>query len=165
MNEIPKKIYTEQFKDNRGFFREIFKVKNFEKKFIFDCYSKSKKNVFRGLHLQLKKQQAKFITVTKGEIIDFAIDVRKKSKNFGKIYKYKINENSNFSLYIPEGFAHGFLCLSESCIVYYKCSNYRDIKSEISINYEILRLKKKKLILSKKDFLAPKFKEIKHRFK
>jgi dTDP-4-dehydrorhamnose 3,5-epimerase len=165
MNEKPKKIYTKKFKDKRGFFKEIFKAKNINKKFIFDCYSKSKKNVFRGLHLQLKKQQAKLITVTKGKIIDFALDVRRKSKNFGKIYKFKIDEDSNFSLYIPEGFAHGFLCLSKSCAVYYKCSNYRDAKSEVSINYKILKIKKNKLIISKKDILAPKLEDIKHRLK
>ena len=158
--KIPKKIVTTIFKDNRGFFKEIFKEKKNKKKFNFDCFSKSKKNVFRGLHLQTRKPQAKIITVTKGEIIDYAVDVRKKSKNFGKVYKFIINENSNFSIYIPEGFAHGFICLSNSCTVYYKCSNFRDAKSELSINYKCLKLKKK-LILSKKDKTAPSLKEIK----
>lgn len=164
MIEIPKKIFTKKFKDNRGFFKEIFKANKFKKKFIFDCYSKSKKNVFRGMHIQLKKPQAKLITVAKGTIIDYAIDLRKKSLNFGKIYKFKINENSNFSIYIPQGFAHGFLCLDKECVIYYKCSNYRHASSEVSINYKVLKIKKK-VILSKKDMAAPLLKEIKHIFK
>ena len=160
--EIPKKLKTTIYKDNRGFFKEIFKEGKNNKKFIFDCYSKSKKNVFRGLHLQIQKPQAKILTVTKGKIIDFVVDVRKKSKNYGKIYKFLMNENSNFSIYIPEGFAHGFLCLSDSCTIYYKCSNFRNSKSEISISYKYLRLKKK-LILSKKDKNAPTLKDIEHK--
>ena len=157
--KIPKKILTPIYKDNRGFFKEIYKEKKNKKKFIFDCFSKSKKNVFRGLHMQIRKPQAKIITVTKGKVIDYAVDVRKKSKNFGKIYKFIINENSNFSIYIPEGFAHGFFCLSNSCNVYYKCSNFRNAKSELSINYKYIKLKKK-LILSEKDKKAPSLEEI-----
>lgn len=147
----PTKIITKNFYDNRGFFKEVFLKKNFKTNFIFDCFSSSKKNVFRGLHLQTAKQQAKIITVVKGSIIDYAIDLRKKSKNFKKIYKFKITEKSNFSLYIPVGFAHGFLCTSKSCNVYYKCSNYRNQQSELTINYNILKIKNKNLILSKKD--------------
>lgn len=159
MTKIPKKIYKKKFIDNRGFFQEVFKNKFFKEKFVFDCISKSKKNVFRGLHIQNKNKQAKFITVLKGKIIDYAIDLRKKSKNFGKIYKFYVNENSNFSIYIPKGFAHGFLCLKDS-IIYYKCSNYRDKNSELSISYKILGIKKK-LILSKKDQTAISFNKIK----
>ena len=158
----PRKIKTKKYLDNRGYFKEIIKLKDFKKNFSFDCFSKSKKNVFRGLHIQLRRQQAKLITVVRGEIIDFAINLKKNSKNFGKVYKFKINEDSDYSIYIPEGYAHGFLCLSDYCNLYYKCSNYRDEKSELSINYKCLRLlNKKKLILSKKDFEAPLLKEIK----
>ena len=156
----PTKILTKNFYDNRGFFKEVFLKKNFKTNFIFDCFSSSKKNVFRGLHLQTKKQQAKIVTVVKGLIIDYAIDLRKKSKNFKKIYKFKISEKSNFSLYIPEGFAHGFLCLSKSCNIYYKCSNYRDKNTELTINYNILRIKNKNLILSKKDKYSKNLEEI-----
>lgn len=165
MFPIPKKIFiNKKFKDHRGFLKETYSNKKIKKKFIFDIFSKSKKNVFRGLHLQLNNQQAKFVSVLQGKIIDFCLDVRKKSKNFGRIYKFIISEDSNFSVYIPEGFAHGFLCLSKSCGVLYKCSNYRDPKTEISISYKILKLKKK-LIFSTKDYLAPKLEEIKHRLK
>jgi len=158
----PRKIRTAKFIDNRGYFKEIIKYKDFNKNFPFDCFSKSKKNVFRGMHIQLRKQQAKFITVVRGEIIDYAINLRKNSKNFGKVYKFRINEDSDYSIYIPEGYAHGFLCLSDYCNLYYKCSNYRDEKSELSINYKCLNLSnKKKLILSKKDREALSLQEIK----
>jgi dTDP-4-dehydrorhamnose 3,5-epimerase len=158
----PRKIKTKKYLDNRGYFKEIIKLKDFKKNFPFDCFSKSKKNVFRGLHIQLRRQQAKLITVVRGEIIDFAINLKKNSKNFGKVYKFKINEDSDYSIYIPEGYAHGFLCLSDYCNLYYKCSNYRDEKSELSINYKCLRLlNKKKLILSKKDREALSLQEIK----
>ena len=161
---IPKKVKTKIFLDNRGYFKEILKEKNFNKKFVFDCFSKSKKNVFRGMHIQLNNQQAKFITVVRGEILDFAINLKKNSKNFGKVYKFKISENSDYSIYIPEGYAHGFLCLSEYCNLYYKCSNYRDKNSEISINYKCLNLKgNRKLILSPKDKTAPLLEKIKDR--
>ena len=161
---IPKKVKTKIFLDHRGYFKEIYREKNFKKKFVFDCFSKSKKNVFRGMHIQLKNQQAKFVTVVKGEILDFAVNVNKKSKNFGKVYKFKINENSNYSIYIPEGYAHGFLCLSDYCNIYYKCSNYRDKNSEISISYKCLKLKiHHKLIMSQKDKCAPLIKDILHK--
>ena len=70
------------------------------------------KNVLRGLHIQIKSSQAKIITVTHGKIFDVAVDLRK-SKNFGKYVPVIISDNSNFSFYIPEGFAHGFMCLSD----------------------------------------------------
>lgn len=143
------------YKDNRGSFKEIFKQKKFKQKFIFDCRSISKKNVVRGLHLQTKNPQAKLITVATGEIFDVAVDLRKNSKTFGKSYGIKITENSNFSFFIPEGFAHGFVCLSKKCCVYYKCTNYRDQKSELTINWDDpdlnIKWPIKKPILSKKD--------------
>ena len=75
--------------------------------------------------MQLKKPQAKLITVVRGKILDVVVDLRKNSKTFGKIFKIEMSENSNFSLFIPEGFAHGFLCLSREFMIYYRCSNYR----------------------------------------
>ena len=151
----PKILMSDIYKDNRGFLRETFNEKILKKKFPFDIMSYSKKNVLRGLHIQLKKPQAKLITVTHGKIFDVAVDLRKKSKTFGKYVSQIISQNSSFSFYIPEGFAHGFLCLSDKCTVNYKCSNYRDPKSEktlswddknVSVNWPI-----KKPILSKKD--------------
>tara|TARA_B100001093_G_C26456052_1_gene854372 strand:+ start:189 stop:704 length:516 start_codon:yes stop_codon:yes gene_type:complete len=150
-----KIIRTKVFPDSRGFFKEIYKNKLMNKEFIFDVMSFSKKNVLRGLHIQTNAPQAKIITVLSGKIIDVAVDLRKNSETFGKYFSITISEKSDFSFYIPEGFAHGFLCLSKNCAVHYKCSRYRDEKSEstlswkdksININWPI-----KKPILSKKD--------------
>jgi dTDP-4-dehydrorhamnose 3,5-epimerase len=151
-------VKTNIYKDNRGFFKEIEKFKILKKKFIFDCLSFSKKNTLRGLHLQTKKSQAKIITVAQGKILDVVVDLRKKSKTYGKHFSIEISHDSDFSLFIPEGFAHGFMCLSKTCLVYYKCTNYRDKKSEITIkwNDKDLNIKWpiKKPILSKKDRLG-----------
>tara|TARA_B110001452_G_scaffold129009_1_gene107214 strand:+ start:2900 stop:3412 length:513 start_codon:yes stop_codon:yes gene_type:complete len=148
-------VKTKIFKDSRGFFKEVEKNKILRKKFIFDCFSFSKKNTLRGLHLQRKKSQAKIITVVQGEIIDVVVDLRKKSKTYGKHFSIRMSQNSDFSLYIPEGFAHGFACLSNFCTVYYKCTNYRDKESEVTIKWNDKDLKIdwpiKKPILSKKD--------------
>ena len=151
-------VKTDIYKDSRGFFKEIEKFKILKKKFIFDCLSFSKKNTLRGLHLQKNKSQAKIITVTQGKILDVVVDLRKKSKTYGKHFSIKISDNSDFSLFIPEGFAHGFLCLSKTCTIYYKCTNYRDQKSEITIKWDDKNLKIKwpvrNPILSKKDRLG-----------
>ena len=148
-------LKTNIFKDKRGFFKEVKKNKIIKKKFVFDCFSFSKKNILRGLHIQKKKSQAKFITVVSGEIFDVDVDLRKNSKTFGKYFSINISENSDFSLYIPEGFAHGFMCLSKTCAIYYKNSNYRDKKSETTINWDDkdlnIKWPIKKPILSKKD--------------
>ena len=128
------KVYEKDtFKDKRGYFRELFLNKTIDKKFPFDVMSFSKKNVLRGLHLQVKKPQGKFVTVLRGRIFDVALDCRKNSKTFGKYFSYILSENKNNSLYIPEGFAHGFCSLSDNTVMHYKCTNYRDKKSEIGI--------------------------------
>jgi dTDP-4-dehydrorhamnose 3,5-epimerase len=154
-------IKTNIYKDNRGFFKEIEQFKILKEKFIFDCLSFSKKNTLRGLHLQKVKSQAKIITVAQGKILDVVVDLRKESKTYGKHFSIELSQNSDFSLFIPQGFAHGFLCLSETCTVYYKCTNYRDQKSEVTIkwNDEDLKIKWpiKKPILSKKDKEAISF--------
>ena len=150
------KIYKKDtFKDNRGYFRELFLNKVIDKKFPFEVMSFSNKNVLRGLHLQLKKPQGKFITVLRGKIFDVALDCRKNSNTFGKYFSMILSENENNSLYIPEGFAHGFCSLSNNTLMHYKCTNYRDKKSETGIlwNDSELNIKWpiKTPILSKKD--------------
>ena len=118
------------------------------------------------MHIQVKKPQAKIITVTHGKILDIAVDLRSKSKSFGKYFAIKISDKDDFSFYIPKGFAHGFLCLSKECTVNYKCSEYRhsmfektlawndqDVNIRWSINKPILSYKDKKLGLNLKDFL------------
>ena len=151
----PKILKSKIFKDNRGFLKETFQNKVINKKFPFDIMSFSKKNVLRGLHLQTVNSQAKIITVTYGKIFDVAVDLRKNSKTFGKYVSIVISHNDSFSFYIPEGFAHGFVCLSKTCTVNYKCSNYRHAKSERTISWDDKDLEIKwpikKPILSVKD--------------
>jgi dTDP-4-dehydrorhamnose 3,5-epimerase len=153
-------IKTNIFKDKRGFFKEVQKNNVLKKKFVFDCFSFSKKNTLRGLHLQTKKSQAKLLTVVHGKILDVVVDLRKNSKSFGKHFAIKISQDSDFSLFIPENFAHGFLCLSKKCAVYYKCTNYREKNSEKTILWNDknlgIRWPIEKPILSKKDKLGIK---------
>ena len=150
-----KIIKTKMFFDNRGFFKEVFRNNLIKKNFKFDVMSSSKKNVIRGLHIQTKKPQAKVITVVSGKIMDVAVDLRKNSKTFGKYYSLIISDKSEYSFYIPEGFAHGFLCLSAKCIVHYKCTQYRHKESETTLHWRDQAVKInwpiKKPILSKKD--------------
>tara|TARA_B100001063_G_scaffold222788_1_gene229518 strand:- start:137 stop:667 length:531 start_codon:yes stop_codon:yes gene_type:complete len=161
-----KIIKTNIYSDKRGFLKEVFRknlLKN--KDFPFDVMSYSKKNVLRGLHIQTHNSQAKIITVTHGKIFDVAVDLRKKSKTFGKHYSLVISDKDDFSFFIPEGFAHGFMCLSSDCTINYKCSNYRDQKSEKTIiwNDKKLNIKwpYKKPILSKKDTVGLTFTDYK----
>ena len=149
-------IKTKIYKDKRGFLKETFRNNLFKNiKFPFDIMSFSTKKVLRGLHIQADKSQAKIITVTHGKIFDVAVDLRKNSKTFGKYVSLIISENSDFSFYIPKGFAHGFLCLSKKCTVNYKCSEYRHIKSEKTLSWNDPKINIKwpipKPILSKKD--------------
>ena len=152
----PMIIKTKIFEDNRGYLKETYRrnILN-EKNFPFDVMSFSKKNVLRGLHIQSKKAQAKIITVTRGKILDVAVDLRKNSKSFGKYVSIIISDKDDFSFYIPEGFAHGFLCLSKVCTVNYKCSQYREPASEKNLRWNdpIVNIKWliKKPILSDKD--------------
>ena len=128
-------IKSKIFYDNRGYFREISLEKLIKKRLIFTILSKSKKNVLRGMHLQRKKPQGKYISVLKGEIFDVAVDCRKNSKTFGKHFKITLNDKKNVSIYIPPGFAHGFVGLKKENIVLYSCTNYRNKKSEIGITW------------------------------
>ena len=157
---IKNKIYS----DKRGFLKEVFKEKNLNIKFIFDCFSYSKKNTLRGMHIQLKKSQAKMITVVNGKILDVVVDLRKNSKTFGNSFSIVISDKSDFSLFIPAGFAHGFLCLSNKCSVYYRCNNYQNKNSERTLlwNDKNINIKwpVKKPTLSKKDKIGLSFSEL-----
>lgn len=157
------------FIDNRGYFRELYLQKHFKNRFPFDVMSYSKKNVLRGLHLQVKNSQAKLITVLKGKIYDVCVDCRKRSKTFGKYFAIYLSESDNTSVLIPEGFAHGFCALTNDVILHYKCSNYRDKNSEVGILWDDNDLniswpKSNKYIISKKDKKNYTFKEFKNRF-
>ena len=149
---ITNKIY----KDSRGYFKEDFKQALFKgSKFIFSCTSRSKKNVLRGLHMQTKKKQGKFVSVLKGSILDVVVDLRKNSKTFGKHFKIELTEKNGKSIFIPPGFAHGFLARDKENIVHYYNTNYRSSGHEIGIkwNDKSLNIKWpiKNPILSKKD--------------
>ena len=142
--------------DKRGYFREIFKNNFFKnKKFVYGCISKSKKNVLRGFHIQKKFQQDKIVSVIQGKIFDVAVDLRKKSKTFGKYYWIILSEKNSTSLFIPAGFAHGFCALENENLVLYGLTNYRSKNNEIGIlwNDDSLKIKWpiKKLIISGKD--------------
>ena len=145
----------EKFNDNRGYFREILIEKTVKRKFKFNVVSVSKKNVIRGLHLQKVEPQAKFISVVKGKIIDVAVDIRKNSRTYGKHFKIVLSDKNCTSLYIPEGFAHGFGGLEKENIVVYSCTNYRHKKGERGIKWNDKNLKInwniKKPIISSKD--------------
>jgi dTDP-4-dehydrorhamnose 3,5-epimerase len=151
-------------KDRRGFFKEVYKKKFLKnKQLIFHCTSSSKKQVLRGLHLQIKNPQAKFLTVIKGKIFDVVVDLRKNSKTFGKYFSITLSDRSCSSIYIPEGFAHGFWGLDKENVIYYGCSSYRKKECEIGIlwNDQDLKIKwpGKKPILSIKDSKNISFKK------
>ena len=162
-------VHNQSYKDKRGYFKEILLEKNIKKKFPFLVMSYSKKNVLRGLHLQMKKSQGKYISVLKGKIFDVAVDLRKDSSTYGKVFSIILSEENSKSLFIPPGFAHGFCSLAKENYVIYSCTNYRDAKSEIAINYKDKDLKIKwpikRPIVSKKDQQAISLKEFVRKYK
>tara|TARA_B100000767_G_scaffold252145_1_gene255708 strand:- start:2054 stop:2569 length:516 start_codon:yes stop_codon:yes gene_type:complete len=155
-------VENQKYVDVRGEFRELLLEKKIKMKFPFNVISISKKNVIRGLHYQLNKPQGKFISVLKGEILDVVVDLRKKSKTFGKHFKIILSEKNCKSIFIPEGFAHGFACFGKENIVIYSCTNYRNPSGERGIlwNDKTLKInwKIKNPILSKKDKNNSRFK-------
>lgn len=148
-------IKTKNNYDNRGFLREIYIRKNFNKNFIFDYYSLSKKNTVKGLHFQMNKPQDKLIILLKGRIIDYCLDLRKNSKTFLNLFKIKLSAKKGDALFVPAGFAHGYRAIDKENLVLYKNTEYRDKKSEMGINIFdkqfSLGLNVNKFISSKKD--------------
>jgi len=145
-------VETQSFSDDRGFFLENFKISPFvsngiNTKFIQDNFSHSIKGVLRGLHYQINpKAQAKYVTALRGEIFDVAVDIRKNSPTYGQWVGEILSDQNHKSLYIPEGFAHGFSVLSEEADVFYKVNNEYSPEhergilwndSEININWAI----------------------------
>ena len=117
------------FGDHRGYFIEAYSKKDFQAagltmNFVQDNESVSKKGVLRGLHFQTQQSQGKLVRVIKGEVYDVAVDIRKGSPSFGKWEGVRLSGEDKRQFYIPEGFAHGFLVLSEEAIFTYKCTNY-----------------------------------------
>lgn len=164
------------FRDSRGYFFESFSKKRFKKKvfntqFIQDNESRSKFGVLRGLHFQKPPfAQSKLVRVVKGEIVDIAVDIRKGSPTFGKYESVHLSDNNKRQVFIPRGFAHGFVVLSEEAIVQYKCDNYYSPESEGAIAYNDPSLHidweidSSKIILSDKDKQNLLLKEIDNPF-
>ena len=161
-------IENKSFKDNRGYFKELLKENKIKKRFLFTVMSYSKKNVIRGLHLQKKKSQGKFITVLKGKIYDVALDLRKKSKTYGKYFSITLSEKNSKSIYIPPGFAHGFCGMDKENYIIYSCTKYRNKASERAIKYNDKELNIKwpikNPIVSIKDKNAMTFIEFKKKY-
>ena len=159
---------NKSFKDKRGYFKELIKENQIKKKLPFTVMSYSKKNVIRGLHIQTKKSQGKFISILKGKVYDVALDLRKNSKTFGKFFTCILSEKNSKSIYIPPGFAHGFCGLDKENYIIYSCTQYRNAKSEKAIKYNDKKLKikwpTKKPIVSKKDQAAITFFEFKKKY-
>ena len=157
-------IDGKQHDDNRGYLRELTSEKEIGYKFKFTIVSKSKKNVLRGLHFQTKKPQGKYVTILKGKILDVVVDLRKKSKTFGKSFSVILSEKNCRGLYIPPGFAHGFQTMDMENIVCYSCTEYRSVGNEYSVNYNDPQLKIKWLnnlpIMTKKDKNAKTLNEL-----
>lgn len=151
------------FGDNRGYFMETYHAQEFSEaglamNFVQDNQSKSKKGVLRGLHFQYKYPQGKLVRVIKGEVFDVAVDLRTTSKTYGKWYGVILTENNKRQFYIPEGFAHGFLVISEEAEFVYKCTGYYHPEDEGGIFWNDPAIgiawpleKVKEVILSEKD--------------
>lgn len=166
-------VHNTIFRDSRGYFFESFNRSTFQKEtgidvnFIQDNQSSSTKGVLRGLHFQRGDfAQAKLVRVLQGAVLDVVVDIRKDSPTFGKHITLELSETSGTQLYIPRGFAHGFLVLSETAVFFYKCDNYYNKQAEAGIMYNdpLLnidwRFPAEALILSDKDRQNPLFKDI-----
>lgn len=160
-------IEPKVFEDERGYFFESFNQKVFcesigqEVTFVQDNQSFSKKGVLRGLHFQKGEHaQAKLVRVLQGSVLDVAVDLRKGSKTYGKYISVELTSDNKKQLFIPRGFAHGFVVLSETAHFFYKCDNYykRDAEGGIryndSINIDWI-LPEEELILSERDIAFP----------
>lgn len=170
--DIPDVIIFEPkvFGDDRGFFFESFSQKIFaettglQREFVQDNHSKSSKGVLRGLHYQLAPMaQGKLVRVVQGEVFDVAVDIRKSSPTFGKWVGVHLSAENKCQLWIPEGFAHGFLTLSETAEFLYKTTNYYSPKDEGSIVWNDADLaitwpQVGEVMVSGKDQIAPTFK-------
>lgn len=159
-------IEPKVFGDERGFFLETFHIDRYndlagiDLPFIQDNHSRSSKKVLRGLHFQKKRPQGKLVRVVRGEVFDVAVDIRKESTTFGKWEGVVLSEENKKQFWVPPGFAHGFLVLSDIADFEYKCTDYYDPSDEGSILWSDPDLDIKwplnNPILSKKDSNANK---------
>ena len=160
------------FEDSRGSFCETFNEQTFkettgiEVEFVQDNQSISSYGVLRGLHFQKGDMaQAKLVRVVKGSVYDFVVDIRKDSPTFGESFGLELNDENNLQLFVPRGFAHGFIVLSKEAIFSYKCDNYYSKEAEGGIIYNDAtlaldwHLPEKDFIISDKDLQLPGFEE------
>lgn len=159
------------FGDARGYFMETyqyeaFKAAGLDMVFVQDNQSKSKKGVLRGLHYQTRNPQGKLVRVVKGEVFDVAVDLRRDSATFGKWHGVLLTEENKKQFYVPEGFAHGFVVLSDTAEFVYKCTNYYDPTSEAGILWNDADLgidwpvpADMEILLSEKDKVQQTFKQ------
>ncbi|WP_460140508.1 dTDP-4-dehydrorhamnose 3,5-epimerase [Pseudomonas sp. S2_E01] len=130
------------FGDERGFFYESFNAKAFEeatglkRQFVQDNHSRSLKGVLRGLHYQLENTQGKLVRVTVGEVLDVAVDVRRSSPNFGRWEAVRLSAQNARQLWVPEGFAHGFVVLSDVAEFLYKTTDYYNPSAERCLRWD-----------------------------
>ena len=169
-------IDTKVFGDNRGYFMETYNFEEFknaglDKVFVQDNQSKSKQGVLRGLHFQTQHLQGKLVRVTSGEVFDVAVDLRKGSSTYGKWVGVKLSAENKKQFYIPEGFAHGFLVLSEEAEFVYKCTDLYHPEFEGGIAWDDKEVGVewptdgiKEIILSEKDKNRKKLSETKINF-
>lgn len=165
-------IETGFFGDNRGYFMETYNYEDFKKAgldmvFVQDNQSMSKKGVLRGMHFQKTHPQGKLVRALKGEVFDVAVDLRKDSKTYGKWYGVLLSEENKKQFYVPEGFAHGFLVLSETAEFAYKCTDFYYPEDQegilwndpdIGIEWPLEGIDE--VILSEKDKNPPRLKDI-----
>ena len=163
-------IEPKVFGDDRGFFFESFNKKTFEEStgiksdFVQDNHSRSTKGVLRGLHYQVKQPQGKLVRVTSGEVCDIAVDIRKSSSTFGQWVGVLLSADNKRQLWIPEGFAHGFVVLSETAEFLYKTTDYYAPEYERCIRWNDTDLAidwqyDEKPLVSEKDAKGYSFKE------
>jgi dTDP-4-dehydrorhamnose 3,5-epimerase len=160
-------IEPKVFGDERGYFFESFSQREFEERvsetlFLQDNESKSKYGVLRGLHFQKPPfEQAKLVRVVKGKVLDIAVDIRRDSPTYGKHVSTLLTEDNKWQLFIPRGFAHGFVVMSEEVIFQYKCDNYYMPEYEGALLWNDPQLNidwkipVEDIILSEKDRLNP----------
>jgi dTDP-4-dehydrorhamnose 3,5-epimerase len=129
------------FGDNRGFFTELYQAERYagsgiSTTFVQDNLSRSARNVLRGLHVQSPKPQGKLVTVLNGAVVDVAVDVRVGSPTFGQHVKVELNESNRRQFWVPRGFAHGFLVLSDSADFFYKCDDFYSPADELVLKWD-----------------------------
>lgn len=140
---IPDVVLIEPkvFGDSRGFFMETWRADAFEKEglpttFVQDNFSRSTQGVLRGLHYQIQQPQGKLVRVTRGEVYDVAVDLRRASKSFGKAVGARLSADNKRALWVPPGFAHGFYVISDIAEFAYKCTDYYAPEHERSLRWD-----------------------------